>query len=290
MTRRRRRRLAATALVLALGVTLAGSVPASADSVTSEELRRIAADAQSDPTALERLRRIDVVDGRPMDLAAALDGADGDQLSRRLELLSEAPAPAGGAGSSTDQAAARRILDGRKYNPVEAPRPLRGVLRQLGEWLSPLGRPFRAIADNDGLLVLAALATIAGATVVAARLTKRRTAAVARGPAGVREVSAEDDPARLDQLADEAERRGDLRLAYRLRFRAGVLRLKRAGVVADRPSMTTGALARQVHSPGFDHLAGDFDEVAYGELPVAPSDLAEARQTWRRVLDEAGRP
>src|SRR5262249_61242968 len=57
------------------------------------------------------------------------------------------------------------------------------------------------------------------------------------------------DPGRLEREADAAEHRGDLDAAVRLRFRAGLLRLDRAGAISYRPSITSGQVARRLRPP-----------------------------------------
>jgi hypothetical protein len=285
------------ALLLATGALVLGPAsPAAAESATLEEVQALAVEAQTDVAAFDRLLTIDEVDGRPVDLRAALAGASPQEMAGRLEAL------AGGEQSVTgdaptdpaaDRAAAEEILDGRRYDPVELPRPLRGPLNKLGEWLGnvlePVGSVLSPIVREPVLIVIAAVVVVAGAVVGSARLARRRSS-----PGYERSLAArleqQDDPALLERMAAEAEAAGDRTLAYRLRFRAGVLRLQTIGTVAYRPSMTTQALAELVRSSRFDRLADDFDEVAYGGRPVSAQDLDEARTTWSRVLEEAGRP
>ena len=64
---------------------------ARADAVSGAELRDLARAARDDPAALARLRRVDRVDGAPVDVGAALRGARGAQLRARLALLAAAP-------------------------------------------------------------------------------------------------------------------------------------------------------------------------------------------------------
>ena len=66
------------------------------------------------------------------------------------------------------------------------------------------------------------------------RRRARGTGAVARDMRATNE-----DPAVLEREADDAERRGDLERAVRLRFRAGLLRLGDRGAIEYRPSLTT---------------------------------------------------
>jgi hypothetical protein len=97
------------------------------------------------------------------------------------------------------------------------------------------------------------------------------------------------DPGELEALAEEAERRGQLAEALRLRFRAGLVRLDLMGALELRPGLTNRAAARTLRSSRFDGLAVDFDEVVYGGRPATADDVGEARSGWPLVLQEARR-
>jgi hypothetical protein len=186
---------------------------------------------------------------------------------------------------------ARDILDGRRYKPAKVPRPFEGVLEWLGDRLRPIGDFFSRLAESlPGKIVLGAL--LAGAVVLITWLVARRRAAVSRDGAGRRRhaVAERVDPGRLERDADAAERQGDLDLALRLRFRAGLLRLDRTGAIRFRPSMTSGQVARQLRLHDFDALAIRFDAVAYGGRHASATDVGSARATWPRVVEQAGRP
>jgi hypothetical protein len=191
-----------------------------------------------------------------------------------------------------DRAEARRILAGRKYHPAEVPKPFAGALHRLGGWLrpvaEPVGRFLSHLPDHPIPAALLALAVLAVAAVASTRLARRRIASpdLARSSGG-RGIEVED-PDALDRRAREAEAEGRLELAYRLRFRAGLLRLSAAGALPYRPSLTTRGLVDLVRSTPFDHLAQEFDEVVYGRRPLSSADLQEARDGWQRVLEEVG--
>ena len=139
-------------------------------------------------------------------------------------------------------------------------------------------------AVTAGLLA----AVVLGLAVLgASRLARRRLAPSGSGGRAW-PGEAEADPELLDRRAGEAEAAGDLELAYRLRFRAGLLRLTAAGALPYRPSLTTRSLVDLVRSGRFRHLADEFDEVVYGRRPLSTGDLQEARDGWRRVLEEVG--
>jgi hypothetical protein len=284
-----RRRARAAWLVAALAaVLLVPAAAAHAEAVSGAELRALAAQAIDDPAALERLRGVDSVDGRPADLAAALEGASDEELRSRLEALAQNAAPrAGDAAGARDEA--RDIVSGRRFSPPEVPGPFRGMLERLADWLAPVLDLIPALDDlipGGRPAVWALLVVLVGglAALLAGRALRGR---VARG--GVRRVAAgavpvAEDPDTLDRRAREAAERGEHELALRLAFRAGLARLDRRGVIELRPSLSTGAVARALDSPQFDRVAARFDEVVYGRRPAAPADVAAAREAWSEVL------
>ena len=293
---RRRRRTRAAALAVVAVAGLFAATPADAEEVSAEELQRLAQRAADDPAALARLRRVDSVGGQPVDLGRALEGATGEDLRARLRVLDPGPGAAAGAGGGAGvdpRADAERILDGRRFRESPVPRPFRGILRTLGRWLEPIGEPlgrmFGALADEPLGLLLIAGAVLALAVVASILLVRRRSSAGVEHARRRRLRARDDDSDDLDRRAAAAEAAGDLGLALRLRFRAGVLRLDRAGVVDDRPALTAGSLTRQLPSPVLRDLAVAFEEVAYGGRPASPADVAAARAGWPRVLEEVGR-
>ncbi|HUF82955.1 MAG TPA: DUF4129 domain-containing protein [Acidimicrobiia bacterium] len=197
-----------------------------------------------------------------------------------------------GGGVDPDDARrqARDILDERRYQPAKVPRPFEGVLEWLGDRLRPIGELLDdALSSAPGRLLLIA-GFVALVAVVATVIARRRgRAGTAAGRRGGRGGDAEEslDPARLEREADQAERRGELDRALRLRFRAGLLRLDDVGAISFRPSLTSGQVARRLRQPAFDDLAITFDWVAYGGRRASPDDVRVARERWPRVLAEA---
>ena len=295
------RRQLLVGVVLAACMAAPGAAAAQTTSVSQDELADLTTRARIDPAALEKLRSVEEVDGARVDLEGALEGADRSEIGSRLDALAGnagVVAPGGdvGAGASAGAAEeARTILSERRFQPPTVPRPLAGLFRWLGRPLQPvlraLQRAFNAIASHlpgrgatlwviiGGLVVLAS-------GFVAARLVRRSggrtppTAAREHGAAGA-------DPRALERLAEEAATTGDHERAVRLRFRAGLLRLDDAKVIAFRPSITSGEVARQARSPTFDGLAASFDAIVYGGRPAAPGDAEAARRGWPLVRQEA---
>lgn len=283
---------AAAAVLVAVVVAVAPAGPAAAQSVTAGQVQELAARAAGDPAALAQLRAVREVDGRPVDMARALAGADGPALAARLQALSGAPpAPAVAAGQA--RAEARKVLDGRRFKPAHVPRPFAGILRTLGRWLEPVGGPlgrlWRQVFDSVPGKLAAAGVVFAVAALVSLRLIGRRSPGNVSRSRRVGGAGAGLDPDELERQAAAAERAGDLDHAVRLRFVAGVLRLDRAGVITYRASLTTGQLRARLGSPSFAELAAAFDEIAYGGRPAGESDVRAAAEGWPRVLAEAAR-
>jgi len=190
------------------------------------------------------------------------------------------------------RAEARRILSERKYRGSSLPRPFHGILHWLGSHLHFLAIAWDWLARHVGgphvLWTIVAAVCVAAAAWVATRLARRRAARDASSAAATVRART-DDPRELERLADEAERRGDLEVALRLRFRAGLLRLGREQAVTWRPSLRTREARRVLRNARFDRLARDFDEIVYGRRPPRGEDVASARTEWPRLLDEVRR-
>jgi hypothetical protein len=183
---------------------------------------------------------------------------------------------------------ARRILERDEYQPKDVPRPFRGVLNWMADRLEPVIDAVDRLLGHGwiGYLVLGAL--VALAVLVAALAVRRRNAAVVGTDQGSRQA-ARLDPDELDREATEAEQRGDLERALRLRFRAGLLRLDQVGAIRFHDGVTSRQVAADLQSPQFDALRGTFDEVVYGRRPASTPDLDQARTRWPALLEEARR-
>ena len=262
---------------------------------TAGEVRALAAAAERDTAALARLRAIDVVDGRPVALAAVLQ-VDAAELRARLRALAQETPSAEGPSPGAARSAARDVLDQRRFQPTNVPSPLRDVRERIGEGLRSLGRPledaFRWLTEQvpGGAPVLwALLATfvLTLAALLAGRAGAQREAAgaAAEGLPGEERMSA----AQLRSEAERAERAGRLDEALRLRFRAGLVELDHRELIELRPALTNRELLRAVPSPTLAELVDGFEAVAYGGRPAHEDDLRSARDGWPRVREEAGR-
>ena len=283
------RRGRALALVAGAALACAVTAPAAhADPSSSARVRALAHAAADDPAALRALRRIDVVDGRRVDLAGALGGARGAALRARLTVLAAQAGTGGGPASGSAPAEARDILADDRFHQ-HLPQPLRRPLERLGRaierlWAALPGGP----GGRWGIAVVAAAVL---AALLAARGIRRRGAAAPAPAAGVARagVAADDGPDALERRAGEAEAAGDHALAVRLRFRAGLVRLGERDAIPYRPSLTTAEARRRLRSQPFDRLATDFEAIAYGGRPAGGADSDAARAGWRDVLAKAGR-
>ena len=181
------------------------------------------------------------------------------------------------------------------------PRPLAGVLHAIGHALSdvfgpiwrwllqhlfhPIGHGFHVAFGSWAPFVGILLAVAGGALL--AYLVIRRRARIGRHAMAAPAPVVAADPADLEREADRLAVSGDFAAALRARFAAGLLRLERAGLVADSAVRTAGDVSAQLRSPTFDHLAIRHQAVAYAEDPAGPSDDDDARRNWPRVPDEA---
>jgi hypothetical protein len=211
-------------------------------------------------------------------------------------------------GSSTFSSTARHqvqgILDKAPYrtSPGHTPRPLAGVLHALGRALNAaLGRPSRwfyhhvLLSIGHGftsafggwwVLVVGILSVGLGVT-QGLLLVKRRTRIATRGISNRSLSSVTEDPDEIDRWAADAEDAGDHQKAVRLRFRAGLLRLQRAGVIVNQQAQTDRQLSASLHSPTFDGLADRHERILYAGDRATAADAATARTDWPRVLVES---
>jgi hypothetical protein len=177
------------------------------------------------------------------------------------------------------------------------PDPLAGVLHAIGRGLEDvLEKPadwiwrhlYETAHDVFGRftsLVLIVLAVGVG-VLVGTLLIHRRTRVGRRATTtGVLDVTGEDVDM-LEATANEAEQRGDLDEAVRLRFRAGLARLEAAGVIASRLVTTTDQVRRTVHNRTFDDLATQHEAIAYAGQRASSAEAGAARVGWPLVIEE----
>jgi len=188
--------------------------------------------------------------------------------------------------------AARDILGRRQFRRSHTPRPLRRPLNWLGDRLTGIAHWFGDVLSHIPPLLLLLLAIVAiglAATFIASKVRAYRGAADRRMHGHTGDGAEPEDPAELERAAEAAERAGQLDVAVRLRFRAGLLRLGTRGAIRYRPSVTTNEVRRVLGSETFDELARTFDAVAYGGRDAEPPDVDAARREWPRVVAGAGK-
>jgi Domain of unknown function (DUF4129) len=193
------------------------------------------------------------------------------------------------------RAAATILREGRFHNP-SVPRPLHGVLHDLGDGIAAVGHAVTHAVDRAGgsfpggavaVWIVLGLAFLA-AIVLGARRYSRRALLRKSGRARHR-ARAVERAADLEREAAQAEQDGRFEDAVRLRFRAGLALLAEEGKVRAARTTPNGELARTLHSPDFDALARRFDEIAYGAAPAGSVDADEARRRWSAVVGRSAR-
>jgi hypothetical protein len=220
-----------------------------------------------------------------------------------LRVASTGRNPSGFAGSAREQA--RRILDGPQYQsrPARSFQPLTGALGAIGRWFERVfGPAWRWVAhhlfhpvgnwltSDIGLpwpVTVLAIALVVGVVVGVVMIRRRPKLDFEEiGSAG---QLANEDPMRLEELALQAERAGDLRAAVRLRFRAGVADLEKLGLINRGVTRTTRQLSDLLGSAEFDVLAEDLESIVYGGATATPEHAEVARSGWPVVKLEAER-
>ncbi len=205
--------------------------------------------------------------------------------------------------SSTARRQVDHILSKAPYRttPSHTPRPLAGVIHAIGQaadWA--LGRPLRWIfhhvlvhighgftfAFGGAWPVALGVLALGVGVLVATLLIRRRGRISAQRGTGPSAGGLGEDAGALERRADEAELSGDHEAAVRLRFRAGLLRLKTSGVIAEYTSQTRHQLSVRIDSPTFDALARRHEMIVYGREPATSFDATTARDSWPHVLTE----
>ena len=207
------------------------------------------------------------------------------------------PLPLADADADAARRAAAAILrEGRFHNP-SVPRPLHGVLHDIGDALTAVGHAVTHAVDQVGRIVpggtvavwvLVGLGLLAAIAFLARSYSRRALLRESRKGGGSRAGGVET-AAGLEREASGAERDGRFEEAVRLRFRAGLARLAEEGTIPTARSTPNGQLSRTLHSSDFDALARRFDEVAYGASPAGSEDAEEARRRWGAVVSGSGR-
>ncbi len=281
-----RRPVASTVVLTAL---LLSTLPAAvATEVDQTRLADLALRAQSESAALEELRQVTSVDGRPVDMDAVLD-VDPSALAARLESMAKMGGTNAVAPAAELQESARSILSRSEY---DRPAGVRGESAQ--EWL--VDRIFRYLPDPVARLLTSGwfwfiLGLLALLVILrqAIRTSRRRAQHFSPDTTGGGTPGVGVSAAEMESAAAAAEMGGQLDEAVRLRFRAGLLRLGDMGVIRYSDSISTLTVGSRVASADFDAVARTFDRVHYGKLRADQGDVDDARERWPRVLASARR-
>jgi hypothetical protein len=198
---------------------------------------------------------------------------------------------------------AQEILSHAPYSARQATtrRPLAGLLHAIGRGLEIVFGPiFRWIGDHifrlagsglsyffGGWALFVGIVLAVAMGVLLALVLVRRRSRIATRPSDQQSVEILANPDDLEAEADDLAARGAFAAAVRLRFEAGLLRLERAGLIADQRTSTGAELVNRIGSPTFDGLALRHEEVAYAGQPADEDDVRVARLGWLRVPDEA---
>lgn len=275
MSRRARVALAAVPGLLTVLCSLAGAAPAGADDVSAAEYAEIArlAAQRADPA---RLASVTSVEGSPIDVAAALEGARGTELQARLQLLAKrardlAPQPGAAARARTR---AEEIVEGFPEEEAQPPPPTGGSDGVGGIDLGSLWIPLLAAAIGIGLLL-------------AGRIARNREAA---GRLSSDREDEERSPLRdIEAELDAAERRQDYSRLIRLRFAQALGGLERGGVVHPSPSLTPARVAATLGDRRARALVATFERVVYGRQQARADDAERARDDWAAIVAERAR-
>lgn len=305
----RRGRIAALVVATACAASIALAGPAAAEELTSAQAsERAQAAASGDEAALDDLREVTAIDGRPVDLDSILDGDERERAARLTDLAGalDEESEAGSTGSSgqttleagteADRRRAQEVLGQDEYREPDLPRPFRRPLQWLGDrlvaaWDFAVGVLSPVLGTRGAALVLAA--GIGGAlALLLVRLVQRsakRSPGAGAPEHGTLLVDPSLDPADLERQADRAREAGDHAAAVRLRYDAGLVRLVRSGRLRLRAATTPAGAAEQIGMPAMDALTATFEEIVYGGRPASASDVDDAVAGWRVVLGAGDR-
>ncbi|MFN8015862.1 MAG: hypothetical protein U0R17_04555 [Acidimicrobiia bacterium] len=91
----------------------------------------------------------------------------------------------------------------------------------------------------------------------------------------------------LFRLSDQAEAAGQLDIALRYRFRAGLLRLSDMKIISFHPSVTNAKWQLVINNNNFDLLTRDFNDITYGEIECDQQHLSRSKQMWPELFSKA---
>jgi len=196
------------------------------------------------------------------------------------------------SGAGAARAAARAILHEARFREPPVPRPLAGVLRWIGHALDYVfagahGGTLASIDLGYPVLFVALVVLVVAVAFAIARIGVRGRVHDARTIAARHGASTPVDA--LAREADAAELAGEFDRAVRLRFEAGLAALAERGTIPQPTALRAAQIRMRLRSPLFDRLNVEFERVAYGGRHANPAAAGNARESWRRLLEEDGR-
>ena len=199
--------------------------------------------------------------------------------------------------TSAARDAAREILGRREFRPEGSPKPLEGVVtwigdrlngiaEGIGDFFSGLFKPLFELLPGMWGLVLGIVLCVGIAAFVIWLVSRNVVRAPKIAATGSNGAAPDVDPNELEAAAQRAEREEQFDLAIRLRYRAGLIRLDRAGVIELQPWNTAAVLTRKVGSPRFDRITDTFEAITYGGRAATGTQVNTVRAEWSTLLTE----
>ncbi len=268
------------ALLAVLLFTSGGTGDAPGLATALSEVADLAERAMEDPAARRQLSEVTDIDGRPVDLGPLLEGSE-EEILLRLQTLAltggETAVDTAGAAQDADL-----ILSEARFKDLDsATGP--SFTEGASEWLfDRIPAPISTILGSWGFWVML------GVVVVALSLFRTRWSRGASGwdhsAAGHAGTASKAVPGDLERDADTAEKAGDFVSAVRLRFRAGLSRLRAAGLIGDESTTSAGQLRSVMPGPAVDRLSRTFERIVYGTHPATAADAVASRRDWQAAL------
>lgn len=193
--------------------------------------------------------------------------------------------------------AVKKILNGPQFHPPQPPRPFAGILnffsRYIHKYLGPIinwiknsiyGPLDRSL---NGYMYPAILVVVAFFVIIIAAIIIHRRPSTGKKLFKESEIELPNvDPETLDALAEKAHLDQDYKLSIRLRFKAGLTRLEKRGLIINQQSQTLLQLSEEIPSNTFRTLANDLTLIVYGNECATESLSNFSKLNWPSVLAE----
>lgn len=267
-------------------VLLTATAPGVAQETTGPEFAQLVERALTDESAAAVLRRIESIDGVPVDMNAVLGGDDTHRRSR-LTTLQDLAGPTEFPNADATQ------LRGEAAQILSQP-PFVGRVAEDTNLLDRIARAIGNLFSDNLASGWSLLLVIAGATALlipAMTWLTRRRARLRRTAGSVTKPEEHETEEQEDLVAAaiRAEEEGDFDAALRLLFRSGTDDLEARGVVRNGAAASTATIRRLVRHNG-DRFLDRFDEIAYGGSTAEHDDVVESRRSWTRLIERWPRP